>query len=179
MNTLLWQLFVSFCKVGALSFGGGPAAIPLLQQELVGTALLSPREFTEALALCSALPGPVISNMAVFAGLKLGGTAAAVAAVTGAVLPSAVLMATATFLFTKYHDLKRLPAMLAALRPVVIALLTMALLDMAPIGLGSKDQWVLCALTFALMWRFKLHPGLLIVAAGAGGAAWQMMHTTH
>jgi chromate transporter len=174
MTSLAWQLFVSFLKVGSVSFGGGPAAIPLLQRELVGTALLTPQEFTEALALSSSLPGPVISNMAVFAGLKLGGAAAAAAAVAGAVLPSAVLMASATFLFMKYQDLKRLPAMLAAIRPLVIALLAATLIDLAPVSLGSVDQWVICAITLALMVRFKLHPGLVIVGAGAAGALVRM-----
>jgi chromate transporter len=170
MTSLTWQLFVSFAKVGCVSFGGGPAAIPLLQRELVGTALLTPVEFTEALALSSSLPGPIISNMAVFAGLKLGGAAAAAAAVAGALLPSAALMAGATGLFMKYRDLKRLPGMLAAIRPLVIALLAATLLDIAPAGLGSADQWVIFAVTLALMVRFKLHPGWVIVGAGAAGA---------
>lgn len=171
MTSLAWQLFVSFLKVGSVSFGGGPSAIPLLQRELVGTSLLTAQEFAEALALSSSLPGPVISNMAIFAGLKLGGAAAAAAAVAGAVLPSAVLMACATYMFMKFRDLKRLPVMLAAIRPLVIALLLSALFDMAHIGLGSVDQWIIFAATFILMVRFKLHPGLVIVGAGAAGAA--------
>ncbi len=174
MDALTWQLFVCFLKVGAVSFGGGPAAIPLMQRELVGAALLNPQEFTEALALSSSLPGPVISNMAVFTGLKLGGWAAAAAAVAGAVLPSAVLMAGATYLFLRYKDLKRLPAMLTAIRPLVIALLAATLVDIAPVGLGSADQWVIFAITLALMLRFKLHPGWVIVGAGAAGALVRM-----
>lgn len=171
MTSLAWQLFVSFLKVGSISFGGGPSAIPLMQRELVGTSLLTAQEFAEALALSSSLPGPVISNMAVFAGLKLGGATAAAAAVAGAVLPSAVLMACATYLFIRFRDLKRLPVMLAGIRPLVIALLVSALFDLSHIGLGAADQWIVFVVTFLLLWRFKLHPGLVIVGAGAAGAA--------
>ncbi len=68
-----WQLFLSFFKIGAISFGGGPSSISMMQKELTENTALTAKDFSEGLALGNSLPGPIISNMAVYAGLKLGG----------------------------------------------------------------------------------------------------------
>jgi chromate transporter len=164
------EIFLIFLKVGASSFGGGPAAIALLKHELVGRSLLSAQDFGEALALGSSLPGPIVTNIAVFAGLKLGGAGAAAAAVAGALLPPALLMGGATLLLLRHGKLPVLQSVLAAIRPVVIALLALALVDLAAPGLATPSQWVIFGTSLALLLRFQVHPGLVIIAAGLAGA---------
>lgn len=170
MSSPSFLIFMVFLKVGASSFGGGPAAIALLKHELVGRSLLSPQDFADALALGSSLPGPIVTNIAVYAGLKLGGTGAACAAVAGALLPPALLMGGATLLLMRYGKLPALQLMLATLRPVVIALLALALIDLAAPALATPLQWAVFGTSLALLLKLQLHPGLVIAAAGVAGA---------
>lgn len=175
MNTLEWQLFVIFLKVSAVSFGGGATAIPLMQRELVGNALLSPQEFAEALAFTTCLPGIVAFNMAVFVSYKLGGSAlTAAAALAGITLPAVVLMGAATYVLTKYKELKALFAMIKAIQPLLVALLVVTFISLAPVGLLSYHQWALFAGAVVLMGLFNVHPGWVALGATALGALRQV-----
>lgn len=175
MNTLAWQLFVLFLKVSAVSFGGGGTAIPLMQRELVGNALLSPQEFAEALALSTCLPGIVTFNMAVFVSYKLGGSAlTAAAALAGVMLPALVLMGAATYVLAKYKELKALLAMIKAIQPLLIALLVVTLISLVPVSLLSFYQWALFAGSVVLMGLFNVHPGWVVLGATALGALRQV-----
>ncbi len=171
MSSLTWDMFALFMKVSAVSFGGGASAIPLMQRELVGGALLTPQQFTEALAVSTSLPGIVIFNMAVFVSYKLGGSAVtAAAAVTGAVLPTLFLMGLCTYLLTKYQNMKALPAMLGAIQPLMVALLAVTVVGIVPISLRSGHHWALFAGTIVLMAKFNVHPVWVFLGAGALGA---------
>jgi len=170
MDPLTWQLFTCFLRVAVASFGGGSSAIPLMQRELVGSALLTPQEFTEALALSTSLPGPVVSNMAVFVSYKLGGSHwTAAVAVVGAILPTALMMGGATYLLRKYQDLKALPFMLKAIQPLMVSLLIVTSVSIMPVGLTSVSQWTFFGATVVLMAGFNVHPGLIMLGAVAIG----------
>ena len=176
MSTLEWQLFVIFLKVSAVSFGGGATAIPLMQRELVGNALLSPQEFVEALAFTTCLPGIVAFNMAVFVSYKLGGSAlTAAAALAGVTLPAVVLMGAATYVLTKYKELKALFAMIKAIQPLLVALLVVTFIGLAPVGLLSFHQGALFAGSVVLMGLFNVHPGWVALGATALGALRQVV----
>ncbi len=175
MSTLEWQLFVLFLKVSALSFGGGATGIPLMQRELVGSGLLSPQEFAEALALTTCLPGIVAFNMAVFVSYKLGGSAlTAAAALAGVMLPAVVLMGAATYVLAKYKELKALFAMIKAIQPLLVALLVVTVIVLAPVGLPSFYHWALFAGSVVLMGWFNVHPGWVALGAAALGALRQV-----
>jgi chromate transporter len=170
MGTLAWQLFIIFLKVSALSFGGGASAIPLMQRELVGGALMTPQDFSEALALSTSVPGLVSSNMAVFVSYKLGGSAfTAVAAVAGSILPAVLLMGSATYLLMKFKDLKALQAMLKAIQPLNVALLATTVIGIVPVNVVSPYQWALFAGSVLLMGKFNVHPGWVVLGAAALG----------
>lgn len=164
-----WQIFLSFFKIGALSFGGGPPSIPLIHKELVNNEHLSDQQFTEGLALGNAMPGPILTNMAVFAGMKMGGASAALAGVIGAVLPSALLMGVAAFALASYHDQPSVQSALKAIRPAVIAMLLFTVYKLAPNSIFSVSQAVMAAAVFLALVAFNLHPALGILAAGIAG----------
>jgi hypothetical protein len=106
--------------------------------------------------------------MAVYAGLRATGAAAAVAALTGALAPSVVIMVGATQLFLSYSDLPALKAALHAIQPVVIALLVMTVMKLVPASLASKSQFAIAAAALLALLAFKVHPGLLIVSVATG-----------
>lgn len=174
MSTLAWQLFIIFLKVSALSFGGGASAIPLMQRELVGGALMTPQDFAEALALSTSVPGVVAPNMAVFVSYKLGGSAfTAAAAVAGCILPAILLMGSAAYLLMKFKDLKALQGMLKAIQPLTIALLATTVIGIVPVSVVSPYQWLLFAGSVVLMAGLNVHPGWVVLGASALGVALQ------
>ena len=92
MNLYL-QLFISFLQIGALSFGGGYAAMPLIQQQVVTLhGWLSLSEFTDLITISQMTPGPIAINSATFVGTRVGGFWGALCATTGCVLPSCLLV---------------------------------------------------------------------------------------
>jgi chromate transporter len=169
MENSNWQLFISFFKIGAVSFGGGPSAISMMQQELTDKTALTAKEFSEGLALGNALPGPIISNMAVYVGLKLGGFSAAMAAVIGAIVPSVLIMGLGVMLLIHYHELPALQSALKAIRPTVIALLAFTIYKLAPASVFSINQAVIGLVMFCLMVFFNMHPALAIILSGLVG----------
>ena len=83
------QLFLSFLQVGALSFGGGYAAMPLIQEQVVNLhSWLSMSEFTNLITIAEMTPGPIAVNSATFVGIKVAGLPGAIAATAGCILPS-------------------------------------------------------------------------------------------
>jgi chromate transporter len=164
-----WTMFLTFFKIGSTSFGGGPPAIPSMHKELVVPERLSEAEFADGLALSNSMPGPVITNMAVYSGLKLGGWSTALSAMVGAILPTVLIMMIATSLFLSHVDTPEVKAALKGIRPTVIALLLFTAYKLQPSGLVTLDQWLIAAVAFALVAFANLHPALCIVLSGLVG----------
>ena len=86
MNTV-WELFITFLKIGFLSIGGGYAIIPLIQEQIVeNNSWISERMFTDIITISQMTPGPLAVNTSTFVGLQIGGVTGAVAATAGCIL---------------------------------------------------------------------------------------------
>ena len=86
---IYWQLFLSFLQIGMFSFGGGYAALPLIQEQVVTQhGWLSRSEFTDLITISQMTPGPIAVNSATFVGIRLAGFLGALAATFGCILPS-------------------------------------------------------------------------------------------
>lgn len=124
---IYWQLFISFLKVGAFSFGGGYAALPLIQEEIVTAhQWLSLQEFTDLITISQMTPGPIAINSATFVGMQIAGVPGALVATFGSVFPSIILVTLLAFLYLKYRQLDALQYILTALRPAVVAMIATA-----------------------------------------------------
>lgn len=151
------QLFLSFLKIGAFSFGGGYAAMPLIQEAVVEEhhwLLMS--EFTDLVTISQMTPGPIAINAATFVGTKIGGVAGALSATVGCILPSCVLVMLIARLYLKYRKLDILQRILRMLRPAVVAMIAgagLSILVTALWGEGAiqfaNTKWS-AALIFAL-----------------------------
>ncbi len=120
---LLLDLFLTFLKIGAVSFGGGYAMIPLLTDEVIAHGWLTNGEIMNFIAVSESTPGPIAINMATFIGASQAGIIGAMLATLGVVLPSffiILLIATIIRGFIKYNGVQ---AFLSGLRPVVIGLI--------------------------------------------------------
>lgn len=121
------QLFLSFLQIGALSFGGGYAAMPLIQNQVVNLhSWLSMSEFSDLVTISQMTPGPIAINAATFVGLKTAGILGAIVATLGCILPSCIIVTMITYFYMKYRHLDFLQKILKVLRPVVIALIATA-----------------------------------------------------
>lgn len=126
MSELL-QLFLSFVQIGLFFLGGGYAAVPLIQSQVVDIHhWLSMEEFTNLLTIAEMTPGPMAVNSATFVGIRLMGIPGACVATFGCILPSLVLVTLLGILYNRYRTLDSIHVILQTLRPVVVALIASA-----------------------------------------------------
>ena len=121
------QLFLSFLQIGLFSFGGGYAAMPLIQGQVVDLYhWLTLGEFTDLITISQMTPGPIAVNSATFVGLRLGGVLGAVIATLGCILPSCIIVFLLARIYLKYKEVPMIQGVLGSLRPAVVAMIASA-----------------------------------------------------
>jgi chromate transporter len=166
---IYWKLFLAFFIPGILGYGGGPASIPLVENEVVDRyEWLSVNEFSEVLALGNALPGPIATKMAGYIGYEVGGIFGAIVAVFATVAPSLILMVTLLGLLMKYKESPKVKRLTVLVRPVIAVLLGVMTYDFffsSYEGLGIWQTLGISLISFVLMERLKVHPAYVIAGA--------------
>ena len=120
---LLLDLFLTFLKIGAVSFGGGYAMIPMLTDEVIAHGWLTETELLNFIAVSESTPGPIAVNMATFIGSAKGGFLGALLATVGVVLPAFIIILIVASIvkgLLKYAGVK---GFLSGVRPVVVGLI--------------------------------------------------------
>ena len=121
------QLFWSFLQIGLFSFGGGYAAMPLIQGQVVTShGWLTMSEFTDLITISQMTPGPIAVNSSTFVGLKIAGIPGAVVATVGCILPSCIIVTILAKLYLRYRSMDMLQGVLHSLRPAVVAMIASA-----------------------------------------------------
>ena len=173
------ELFWSFVQIGLFSIGGGYAAMPLIQHQVVELhPWLNMTEFADIVTIAEMTPGPIAINAATFVGTKVGGLPGAVIATVGCVFPSCVIVLFLAWLYYRYRTLSVIQGVLKGLRPAVVAMIASAglsILALAFFGEGGaslEDLDLIAAGIFAasLIVLRVWHPGPIKVMAGAGAA---------
>ncbi|RHR20622.1 chromate transporter [Clostridium sp. AF19-22AC] len=173
------KLFFSFLQIGCFSFGGGYAAMPLIQEQVVTlNHWLSMNAFTDLVTIAEMTPGPIAVNAATFVGTQIAGAPGAVAATLGCILPSCIFVTLLAFIYTKYRNLSLLQGTLASLRPAVVAMIAKAGLTIiisaffvnGLISFTRENVSVRMVLYFilavVLLRKVKLNPILVMVLCG-------------
>ncbi len=174
------QLLWSFLQIGLFSIGGGYAAMPLIQAQVVDHyGWLSMNEFIDLITIAEMTPGPIAVNSATFVGIRIAGFSGAVVATLGCITPSLIIVSLLSYIYTKYRNLSTLQSVLGSLRPAVVALIASAglsiLLEVAFDGQAvalASVQWVgLCLFgaAFFILRRFKWNPILVMSLCGGAG----------
>lgn len=171
---IYWQLFLAFFIPGILGYGGGPASIPLVENEVVHNyEWLTVNEFSEVLALGNALPGPIATKMAGYIGFAEAGVLGAVVAVFATVAPSLILMIGLLGLLYKFKDSPKVKRMTNYIRPtiaVLLGLMAIRFFITSYEGAGTWQTLFLIVASFLLMEKWKVHPAYVIVGALGYGA---------
>lgn len=176
------QLFWSFFQIGLFSFGGGYAALPLIQAQVVeGHGWLSVSEFFDLITISQMTPGPIAINAATFVGTRIAGPLGAVVSTLGCVFPSCLIVSLLALVYFRYRTLTAIQGALGGLRPAVVALIASAGLSLLISALWGEGGFtpvcpdlvalVLCLAAFAALRKWKPDPIVVMVGCGVLGAA--------
>lgn len=173
------RLFWSFFQIGLFSIGGGYAALPLMQNQIVEiNGWLTMEEFADVITISQMTPGPVALNAASFVGIQITGVPGAIVATLGCVFPSCIIVLILAYFYYKYRGLSTVKGVLNGLRPAVIALIGSAGLSIiifalwngekVTSNLGDIDFVSLGIFILSLIILRKWKPNPIIVMIGAG-----------
>ncbi|MFD1032493.1 chromate transporter [Metaplanococcus flavidus] len=171
---IYWQIFLAFFIPGILGYGGGPASIPLVEEEVVNRyGWMSTQEFGEVLALGNALPGPIATKMAGYIGYMEGGLFGAFVGLFSTIAPSLILMLGLMAILFKYKDSAEVKNISKVVKPVIavlIGFMTLQFIIESQTSLGSIQTIAIMALSYLMLERLKVHPAAVIALALIYGA---------
>lgn len=178
------DLFWSFFQVGLFSIGGGMAAMPLIQHQVVELhGWLTLTKFTDLVTIAEMTPGPIAVNAATFVGTRIAGLPGALIATAGCVLPSCIIVSLLAFLYFRFRSLTVVQGVLNGLRPAVVALIASAgctILLLALFGEGgiaggmeafNPVAAVLFCTALIILRRFRFNPVFVMLGCGVVGGA--------
>lgn len=152
---MLIKLFISFLKIGLFSFGGGYAALALIQQEVVvENGWLAVGEFNDLITISQMTPGPIALNSATFVGQRVAGFSGSLAATIGCILPSAIIVGALSYFYKKYKDFDLMTDVLKFLRPAIVVMILIAGLDILKTALFDVNKVELANLDFKMLGIF-------------------------
>lgn len=168
-------LFATFFKIGAFTFGGGYAMVPLIQREMVDShGWLSDDEILDMLAIAESTPGPIAINSATFVGYRVAGVIGAVFATLGTILPSFIIISILSQFITYYTKIEWLTWIFDGIRAGVAVLILNAVMKLFKQCPNTGFVWSIMIPCFILAAFFHVDVILLLAAAGIIGILWQI-----
>ncbi len=169
MNRKL-DLFLTFAKIGAFTFGGGYAMIPLIQKETVEKKQwLTDGDILEIVAIAESTPGPIAINAATFIGYRVAGFFGAACATLGAVLPSFLIIAVISFVLKAFEEIKAVQYAFAGIRAGVLALIVKALWSMYKQCPKGWLSYMIMAVAFVAAAVLKINVLWVIIGCAVWG----------
>ncbi len=167
---MLWKMFITFFKIGAFTFGGGYAMVPIIQEEVVEKKKwIDNEEFLDAIALAQASPGALAVNTSIYCGYKLKGRLGALACTMGTVLPSFITILVIAMVFYQFRSNPIIERIFFGIRPAVVALIASAVYRMLRIAKLGKAKLLLSLGALLIMVFTGISP-IWIVIGGAVGS---------
>lgn len=171
------DLMITFALIGLFSIGGGYAALPLIEEQVVlAHNWLSMNEFMDVLTISQMTPGPIALNAATFVGNKMGGVLGALCATIGVIIPSFIIVLCLAFLYYKYRNLNFMHTILKGLRVGVVALIATAGMTMIvqaffinqiiTIEMIDYLSIALFMIAIILLHKYKLNPIIVMLICG-------------
>ena len=181
---LLW----SFMQIGLFSIGGGYAAMPLIQNQVVDIhPWLTMQQFADIMTISEMTPGPIAINAATFVGIQVAGIPGALVATLGCVLPSCLIVLLLAWVYYRFRGMGIVQGILAGIRPAVVAMIASAglsLLILAVYGQRSlpadlaQADWiavVLFAAGLVVLRKWKVNPIAVMAGCGSVGLVLHML----
>ena len=166
---LMFKLFITFFKIGAFTFGGGYAMLPLMQKEVVEeNEWLTTDEFMDILAVAEVTPGPVAVNTSTYVGYKMAGFKGAMFCTLGTILPSFMIILVVVKYFWQYRQNAVIEKMFLGIRPAVTALIFSAVYKLGKNSKLNIPKVIGAMLTVLAIVVFDLSPIIIILIATFG-----------
>lgn len=170
-------LFLTFFKIGAFTFGGGYAMLPLIQEEVMKHGWAAEEELINFIAVSESTPGPFAINMATYIGAVQGGVFGSFCATMGVVLPSFIIILIVASCFEKFKTNKIVKGCMVGLKSAVVGLIAAAVLSMAETvflhdGFVLNSELFVSIGIFAVMMVLavkKAHPILIVCLSAVAG----------
>lgn len=172
------ELFLAFLEIGAFTFGGGYAMLPLVQEKVLAHGWLTQEELINFIAVSESTPGPFAVNVSTYVGMEMAGIFGAFCATLGVVLPSFVIILIVAKCFVKFQNSRVVKGCMSGLKPAVIGLIAAAVISTGqmvffPSGIAAAalmsfdfiSAVVIFGIVMVLVLK-KVHP-ILIIAISA------------
>lgn len=172
------QLFWAFFQIGLFSIGGGYAAMPMIQSQVVnGFGWLAMAEFADVVTIAEMTPGPITLNAATFVGTQMAGIPGALAATFGCIVPSCIIVTVLAALYKKFSQANAVQRVLSGLRPVVAGLIASAALPLVLVAfwggrfspkISDLNLFAVTVFAAGLFLLKKLKPSPIYILLGSG-----------
>jgi len=159
----LFQIFITFFKIGALTFGGGLAMIPVIEREIVQKGWISEDELNDYIAVSQSAPGMIAVNIATLVGIHLRKRIGALMAVLGVVLPSFIAIILIAMFLKEFDQIPLVHSALRGIMLVVIILLAYALINLGKKAIKNIYLLLYALLSFSLIYFFNIPTSLIIL----------------
>ena len=166
----LFDLFWTFCKIGALTFGGGYAMLPLIQREIVENKKWSTeKEILDYYAVGQCTPGVIAVNTATFIGYKLRGIIGGIFATLGVIFPSIVIILIIATFLQNFADLAIVQSAFAGIRVAVVALIITTVVKLIKSSIKDYLGVIIAIIAFVISAFIGLSPVYVVIAAALTG----------
>ncbi|NLZ68647.1 MAG: chromate transporter [Spirochaetales bacterium] len=172
----LWTLFITFMKIGAMTFGGGYAMLPLLQKEVVNNhKWCSEADILDYFAVGQCTPGIIAVNTSTFIGYKTRGNLGGIVATLGFIFPSFLIISLLVPILEAFETNRYVAMALAGIRVCVCALITVSVLTMSKKSIIDVPTFILMALVLLVMIFFSPSPIILVIVSTIYGIVVSML----
>ena len=169
-SNLYLKLFISFFKIGAFTFGGGWAMIPLIEREVVDKQNWIKREdFVDALAIAQSLPGVLAVNISILIGNKLRGLKGCLMATLGTILPSCLIILAIAIWFVQTYDNPVVERIFKGIRPAVVALIVSPVFSTAKTARINIKTVIIPIIVALSIWLGGISPIWFVLLGAIGG----------
>lgn len=159
----LWKIFWIFAKIGAFTIGGGIPMIAAIKKELVELKWLDEEEFIDIITLSQTAPGLFAVNISILTGHKLRGTKGSVVATIGSCLPPFLIILLVAIFFTSFKDNEYIIKAFKGIRPVVVSLIAVPMLDMLKATRMKWWSWLIVISSMTLVCFLSISPIYILI----------------
>jgi chromate transporter len=166
---MLWEMFLTFFKIGAFTFGGGFAMIPIIQQEIVEKkGWIKEEDFIDTISIAQSAPGPVAVNSSIFVGYKIKGFSGALICTLGTVLPSFITILLIAKFFYQFKDNHIVEKVFLGIRPAVVALIFSTVYRLSYKSHFNYIGLSIAFITTLVIVFFNINPVYAVICGGLG-----------
>ncbi|MCR5218681.1 chromate transporter [Treponema sp.] len=165
------ELYITFFKIGSITFGGGLAMLPILERELVERkGWVSNEEILDYYAIGQSTPGIIAVNVATFVGHKLKGISGGIVATLGIISPSIIIITLIAEFISNFESILWVQKALKGINVAVAALLTYSVINLCKKTIKKWYSVIIFLASFASIYFFKCHTIAVILTAAAAGS---------